>query len=100
MGDKTAAALVRTFGSVPAILEAIDKGHGGFPAGARAKVAAARDYLAVAPTVVRVAADAPVPEVDGGLPVRPADPGTLTDLDARFGLGSSLRRAVAALSEG
>ena len=100
VGDKTAAALVRTFGSVPAILEAIDKGHGGFPAGARAKVAAARDYLAVAPAVVRVAADAPVPDVDGGLPVSPADPGMLTDLDTRFGLGSSLRRAVAALSDG
>ena len=100
VGDKTAASLVRTFGSVDAILEAIDKGHGGFPAGARPKVAAARDYLAVAPAVVRVAADAPVPEVDGGLPVRPADPDALADLDARFGLGSSLRRAVAALSEG
>ena len=36
VGDKTAAALVRTFGSVDAICEAIDKGHGGFPAGARA----------------------------------------------------------------
>ena len=31
VGDKTAAALVRTFGSVEAILAAIDKGHGGFP---------------------------------------------------------------------
>jgi 5'-3' exonuclease len=99
VGDKTAAALVRTFGSVEAILDAIDKGHGGFPAGARPKVAAARDYLAVAPRVVRVASDAPVPEVDGGLPVSPVDPERLEALDARFGLRSSLRRAVAALSE-
>jgi 5'-3' exonuclease len=100
VGDKTAAALVRTFGSVEAICEAIDKGHGGFPAGARQKVAAARDYLTVAPTVVQVATDAPVPDVDGGLPVHLADPEALASLDARFGLGSSLRRAVAALSEG
>ena len=98
VGDKTAAALVRAFGSVEAICEAIDKGHGGFPGGSRAKVALARDYLTVAPTVVRVAADAPVPEVDGGLPVRPADPGALTDLDQRWDLGTSLRRAVAALA--
>ncbi len=98
VGDKTAAALVRAFGSVEAILAAIDKGHGGFPAGSRPKVAAARDYLAVAPAVVRVATDAPVPPVDGGLPVSPADPGALEDLDARWDLGSSLRRAVAALS--
>jgi hypothetical protein len=48
--------------------------------------------------VVRVAADAPVPEVDGSLPVSPADPGALAELGERFGLGSSLRRAVAALS--
>ena len=98
VGDKTAAALVRTFGSVEAILAAIDKGHGGFPAGSRAKVAAARDYLAVAPAVVRVATDAPVPPVEGGLPVSPADPDALEDLDARWDLGTSLRRAVAALS--
>jgi len=98
VGDKTAAALVRAFGSVEAICAAIDKGHGGFPGGSRAKVALAMDYLAVAPTVVRVATDAPVPEVDGGLPVRPADPGALTDLDQRWDLGTSLRRAVAALA--
>ena len=100
VGDKTAAALVRSFGSLEAILAAIDKGHGGFPGGSRAKVAAARDYLAVAPAVVRVATDAPVPPVDGGLPVSPADPGALEDLDARWDLGTSLRRAVAALSAG
>src|SRR4029077_7292547 len=38
VGDKTAATLVRAFGSVEAICAAIDKGHGGFPAGARAKL--------------------------------------------------------------
>jgi len=98
VGDKTAAALVRAFGSVEAILAALDKGHGGFPAGSRRKVAMARDYLAVAAAVVRVATDAPVPPVDGGLPVSPADPGALDALDARWDLGTSLRRAVAALS--
>jgi 5'-3' exonuclease len=98
VGDKTAAALVRAFGSVEAIVEAIDKGHGGFPAGSRDKVAAARGYLAAAPAVVRVAVDAPVPKVDGSLPVAPRDPGALDRLGARYGLGSSLRRAVAALA--
>jgi len=52
----------------------------------------------VAPAVVRVATDAPVPPVGGGLPVSPADPGALDDLDARWDLGTSLRRAVAALA--
>src|SRR5215831_9413636 len=65
VGDKTAASLVRTFGTVEAMITAIDKGHGGFPGTSRAKVVAAMDYLAVAPDVVRVARDAPVPEVSG-----------------------------------
>ncbi len=97
VGEKTAAALVRTFGTVEAIVAAIDQGHGGFPAGSRAKVAAARDYLAVAPGVVRVATDAPLPDVDGTLPVT-ADQDRLAALDARWDLGSSLRRALTAIS--
>ncbi|HEY1323991.1 MAG TPA: 5'-3' exonuclease [Streptosporangiaceae bacterium] len=99
VGDKTAAALVRTFGTVDAMLSAIEKGHGGFPAGTRAKVVAARDYLAVAPGVVRVARDAPVPDVTGALPTNP-DTDRLDALDQRWDLGSSLRRAVAAVTEG
>ena len=59
VGEKTAAALVQAFGSIDAITDALDRGHGGFPKGSRAKVAAARDYLAVAMPVVRVAPDAP-----------------------------------------
>jgi hypothetical protein len=98
VGDKTAAVLVRAFGTVEAMLAAIDHGHGGFPTGTRAKLAAARDYLAVAPAVVRVAADAPVPEVKGTLPVIPAGPARLEALGERWGLGSSLTRAVAALA--
>ena len=43
VGEKTAAALVRVFGSVPGMLAAIDAGHGGWPAGSRAKLVAARD---------------------------------------------------------
>jgi 5'-3' exonuclease len=99
VGDKTAAALIQRFGTVEAMLAAIEAGHGGFPAGSRPKVAAARDYLAVAPAVVRVASHAPVPAVDGSLPAEPADPARLAALDERFGLGSSLRRALGALSE-
>ncbi len=99
VGDKTAAALIATFGSLAAIINALDNGHGGFPGGSRRKVAAARDYLEVAPAVVQVASDAPVPEVDGGLPVRPPDPARLAALDSRWDLGSSLRRAAAALAQ-
>ena len=46
VGDKTAAALVQAFGGIGPILDALDRGHGGFPKGSRPKLAAARDYLA------------------------------------------------------
>jgi 5'-3' exonuclease len=98
VGEKTAAALVRVFGSIEAMLHALDAGHGGFPMGSRAKLAAEREYLAAAPAVVQVAADAPVPPVDGRLPVRTADPVRLAALDERWGLGSSLGRLLSALA--
>ncbi len=98
VGEKTAAALVRVFGSVEAILAALDQGHGGFPMGTRAKLAAARDYLEAALPVVRVATDAPLPPAGGRLPVTPADPRRLAELDERWDLGTSLGRMSAALA--
>jgi 5'-3' exonuclease len=98
VGEKTAAALVRVFGSVEAMLAALDKGHGGFPMGSRAKLVAARGYLEAAIPVVRVASDAPLPAVDGRLPTTPADPRRLAELDERWDLGSSLGRMSAALA--
>jgi 5'-3' exonuclease len=100
VGEKTAAALVRAFGTVEAMVAAIDAGHGGFPMNSRPKIAAARDYLTVAPGVTRVATDAPVPAMDGTLPLTPAAPDRLAALDERWDLGSSLRRAVSALADG
>ena len=98
VGDKTAAALVRVFGTVDAMVTALDKGHGGFPMGSRAKLEMARDYLSVAVPVVKVADDAPLPPAGGLLPVTPADPVALAELDQRWDLGSSLGRMSAALA--
>ncbi|MCW2896489.1 MAG: polymerase, partial [Actinomycetia bacterium] len=53
IGEKTAAALIRAFGDLDTLKNALDKGHGGFPAGTRKKLEAARSYLDVAPPVVR-----------------------------------------------
>jgi 5'-3' exonuclease len=97
IGDKTAAALIRRFGSVAGLLAALDDGvTEGFPAGARTKLAAARDYLAVAPMVVRVAPDAPLPAYDDTLPATPADPEGLVALCDRWGLDSSVERVLKA----
>ncbi len=100
VGEKTAAALIRTFGSLAELKTALDAGHGGFPAGARKKLEAARAFLDVAPGVVRTATDVPLPEVDGTLPARPPDPGLLAEIGAALGLGSSLARFRAAVTEG
>jgi len=98
VGEKTAAALIRTFGSIDGITTALDAGHGGFPRGSREKLERARDYLDIALSVVRVVDDAPLPPVDGKLPAVLADAVRLAELGERLGLGSSLTRFVAAVS--
>ena len=98
VGEKTAAALVSRFGDVDGILAALDRGEvDGFPAGARAKLEAARDYLAVAPAVTRVVRDLPVPDLDDALPRAPRDPERLVALSDRWGLDAPLERFLAAL---
>ncbi|HUR51504.1 MAG TPA: 5'-3' exonuclease [Mycobacteriales bacterium] len=98
VGEKTAAALVSRFGSVERILEALDRGEvDGFPAGSRAKLQDARDYLEVAPAVTRVVRDLPLPELDDALPRAPRDPEALVRLSERWGLDSALSRFLAAL---
>ena len=99
VGEKTAAALIRAFGSIEDITAALDAGHGGFPRGSREKLEKARGYLDIAMSVVRVADDAPLPPVEGKLPAVPPDAGRLKDLGERWGLGSSLSRFVSAVSQ-
>jgi len=96
VGEKTAAALVTKYGSLEGILAALDSGDTGMPAGARTKLAAAADYLAVAPVVVATANDVPVPVYDGVIPAGPADPERLLELSQRWGLDSSLNRVLTA----
>jgi 5'-3' exonuclease len=98
VGEKTAAALIRTFGSIEGITTALDAGHGGFPRGSREKLERARGYLDIALSVVRVRDDAPLPPVDGKLPAVPPDAARLDDLGGRLGLGSSLTRFVDAVT--
>jgi 5'-3' exonuclease len=98
VGEKTAAALINRFGTVEEIVAALDAGtQDGFPAGARAKLEAARDYLAAAPAVTRVVRDLPVPPLDDALRPGPRDPVRLVELCDRWGLESPLNRFLAAV---
>jgi 5'-3' exonuclease len=100
VGEKTAAALVTRFGTVEDLVAAADgNGDDGFPAGARAKVRAAADYLRRAPGVVRVVCDVPLPSYDDRLPAAPRDPDRLVALSDRWALDSALNRLLAALAQ-
>jgi 5'-3' exonuclease len=100
IGEKTAAALIRAFGDLDNLKNALDKGHGGFPAGTRKKLEAARSYLDVAPLVVRTATDVPLADdIDGTLPAVPPDADLLTEIGTELGLGSSLTRFRATVTK-
>lgn len=90
VGDKTAAALITRFGSLADMLAAT--GDGGFPAGARKRIQDAADYLAVAPEVVAVRRDVPLPDYDDRLPEKPADPAAVVALADRYGLDNAVNR--------
>ncbi|WP_345218438.1 5'-3' exonuclease [Georgenia halophila] len=96
VGEKTAASLLAKYGDLAGVLAAVDAGK--VSAGHQAKFAAARDYLEAAPAVVKVAPDAPVPEVDDALPAAPVDPDAAADLATRWNLGGSMTRVVEALA--
>jgi 5'-3' exonuclease len=98
IGEKTAVALLTRYGSLSGALEALDAGDGRLVSGPGRRLGAARDYLSVAPAVVRVVRDAPIPEVDDAAPRTPVDPDALVALADRWGLQSSTARLVQALT--
>ncbi|WP_461032200.1 5'-3' exonuclease [Streptomyces mayteni] len=97
IGEKTAARLIDQFGDLAGILAAVDDPRAALTPTQRKRLTDARDYLAVAPRVVRVATDVPLPPHDAALPTAPRDPEALDALNARWGLGGSLTRLLGAL---
>ncbi len=101
IGSKTAAALVRRFGTVDAMLAALEEDPVASHLGSsRPKLAADRTYLEAAVPVVRVATDVPIPPLEDVLPAEPNDRARLMDLGVRWNLGSSLGRLLGALEGG
>jgi 5'-3' exonuclease len=97
IGEKTAAGLLRRFGSLEALLEAAAR-HDPRLVQVAGKLNAARDYLLRAPAVVRAVRTLPLPAVDTTLPSTPADRRSLAELGARWGIGNALDRATKALA--
>ena len=98
IGEKTAAKLLAEFGDVPGIMAALDDPKARLTPSQRKRLAEARPYDAVAPKVVRVADDVPLPDIATVLPKAPRDPGAVAALSARWGLGGSLHRLLATLA--
>lgn len=97
IGEKTAAKLITQYGSLHGLLTAA--GEGRLAAPVTAKLVAAADYLAAAPTVVRVATDADVVlSTEDTVPAEPADPDRLAELAERWGVASAVKRLTEALS--
>ena len=97
IGEKTAAALITRYGDLAGLRAALDAGDPLLKGAQRARLEAAAAYLDVAPMVVRVAPDAPVPDVDAALPTAVADPVLLSRLASELGLANSLNRVLTAL---
>ncbi|WP_336633063.1 MULTISPECIES: 5'-3' exonuclease [unclassified Microbacterium] len=95
IGEKTAASLLAAHGDLTGIRAAAEAGEG-MTAGVRAKILAAADYLAVAPTVVEVVRTLDLPAIDARLGVPDAD--AVAALGAAWNLGSSLDRARASIA--
>jgi 5'-3' exonuclease len=97
IGDKTAAQLIEAFGSLAGLRAAVAGGDPSIRGARRLNLEAASEYLDVAPTVVRVARDAPLPDVDLRLPTAVADPARLEALATTYGVTNPVNRLLTAL---
>lgn len=95
VGEKTAATLLAAHGDLDGVRRAADAGEG-MSAGVRAKILAAAEYLDVAPRVVEVVRTLDLPDVDSRISA--PDDDAVTQLADTWSLGSSAKRAAAALT--
>lgn len=101
IGEKTAASLLLEYGTLESLLAAAADVGSGLSNSVRAKLAAATDYLMVAPTVVKIVRDLELPSpAEAGAQLRPVagDPrAELERLGLEWNLGGSVTRLLAAL---
>ncbi|MFG2619750.1 5'-3' exonuclease H3TH domain-containing protein [Streptomyces sp. NPDC048507] len=97
VGEKTAAKLLDAYGNLAGILAAVDDPKSKLTPTQRKRLDESRPYLAVAPKVVRVASDVPLPAFDAALPRVPKHPETVDALAHQWGLGGAVSRLSSAL---
>lgn len=101
IGEKTAAQLLGEYGSLDGLLEAAADPAGTVSSPVRAKLAAAGEYLHVAPAVVNVVRDLRVPSLaEAGARLHAPEPDKRRRLEAmgsEWNLGGAMTRFLAAL---
>jgi 5'-3' exonuclease len=100
IGDKTAASLLASYGNLEGILAAASGPKPKISGAVAAKLGAAIDYLAVAPSVVAVVRDLDLDISFNDLrcPTAAAKPELFSELTELLGLGGSAERILASLS--
>jgi len=97
LGASAAATMITRFGDIDGLLKAVADPDSDMSPNIRRRLADARDYLEVAPTVVRVRLDVSLPERDDTLPRSPRHAERLLELSDQWNLGPSLNRLLNAL---
>jgi 5'-3' exonuclease len=97
IGEKGAALIANAFANVDDALAAALAAHDSLPPALAKKIIAGADYLKIAPTVVQVARNAPLPQVDLAMPKAPKDLSDIYQFKERYGLGASVDRLISAL---
>ncbi|MBF6167247.1 5'-3' exonuclease [Streptomyces gardneri] len=98
IGEKSASTLISRFGSLEALIAAVEDPDADLAQGVRARMRAAEDYLKAAAPVVRVVRDAEVAlSRSDALPTEPADPDRLRALATAYNAESPITRLITAL---
>jgi 5'-3' exonuclease len=97
IGEKGAALIANAFANVDDALAGAHAAHDSLPPALAKKIIAGADYLKIAPTVVQVARNAPLPQVELTMPKAPQDLSKIYQFKERYGLGASVDRLISAL---
>jgi 5'-3' exonuclease len=101
IGEKTAASLLLEYGTLDGLLAAAADAESGLSASVRSKLAAAADYLTVAPVVVNIVRDLELPTLEeAGAQLRPVVGDSRAELErlaTEWNLGGSVKRLLEAL---
>jgi 5'-3' exonuclease len=100
IGEKTAASLLGEYGTLDGLLAAAADAGSGLSTAVRSKLAAAADYLTVAPAVVKIVRDLELPTLEeAGAQLHPVLGGSRAELErlaTEWNLGGSVRRLLEA----